>query len=118
MKKTIILLLGFSILVFLTGCEDVEFQCLSGEVIGKIRSSGGGLAVSLDQDHEQAVSWQGEKNVIVLLNIPDNYQSSGTTIFFTSRPATVKEKGHITDDGDESIELVLYGLEFNDNECP
>ncbi|WP_296620627.1 hypothetical protein [Marivirga sp.] len=91
---------------------------MKGEVIGEIRSAGGGLAVSLDRNHEGAVNWQGENNVIELLNIPGIYQSPGTTIYFTSRPANSDELGPVTADGDESIELVLYGLEFNSDECP
>ncbi len=91
---------------------------MTGTIIGKIRSNGGGLAVSLDQNYKGSVKWQENKNVVELLNIPQQFMNPGTTIYFSSRAATTEEQGVITADGDESIKLVLYGLEFSNGECP
>ncbi|SFT35060.1 hypothetical protein SAMN05216474_0039 [Lishizhenia tianjinensis] len=91
---------------------------MQGTVIGKIRSSGGGLAVSLHKHYHKAVKWQGHKNVIELLNIPEDMQLEGTTIYFKSRIATTEEQGIITADGEESLKLVLYGKNFSIDACP
>jgi hypothetical protein len=107
-----------SILLITVSCEKVNNSCMQGTVIGKIRSGGGGLAVSLDGKHEDAVSWQYSENVIELLNIPEEYQAPGTKVYFSSRTATTEEKGVITTDGDETIDLVLYGTKFSDDGCP
>jgi hypothetical protein len=90
---------------------------MEGTVIGKIRSGGGGLAVSLDRNYKKSVSWQNHQNVVEVLNIPESLNKGGTTVYFTSRIATEEEKGLITSDGDETIDLVVYGTEFNEEGC-
>lgn len=99
-------------------CEKVNNSCMHGTVLGKIRSEGGGLAVSLDKKYQGAVSWQYSKNVIELLNISPEYREPGTKIYFSSRIASEEEQGVVTADGDESIDLVLYGTKFSHSECP
>lgn len=99
-------------------CKKINTDCMKGTVIGKIRSAGGGLAVSLDKNYKGAVNWKGEKNVIELLNIPDELKISGTELYFSSRKATFSEHGSVTADGHEGIQLVLYGLEIKDDGCP
>ncbi|MGK7391105.1 MAG: hypothetical protein ACNS60_12170 [Candidatus Cyclobacteriaceae bacterium M2_1C_046] len=116
---SLILILLFSFTLF--GCEDeeiaLEFPCMEGEVIGKIRTGGGGLAVSLSTPIDGAVTWQDRDNVVEVLNIPVQLTVEGTTIFFTAREAREGERGPITSDGDETIQMVLYGKEFSDRGC-
>lgn len=91
---------------------------MMGETIGTIRSLGGGIAVKLDKNYKGAVKWQGDKNVIELMNIPDEYKTPGSVFYFSSR---TKEEGEfyiISADGDESIDLILYGTKFSSSECP
>lgn len=117
MKSTLLIaFISFTIL-FLASCQKVDTECMKGEVIGKIRSSGGGLAVSLNKNYKGTVTWQGHKNVIELLNIPDTYKTEGNTIYFQSRPTTDEDITPITADGDESIELILYGEKFSEHSC-
>lgn len=109
-----------SILLFLSfySCKKIDATCMQGNVVGKIRSSGGGLAVTLNKKYKNTVHWKGHKNIVEVLNIPLDMSEEGTTIYFTSRIATTVEQGPISADGDEGIKLVLYGKEFNKNVCP
>jgi hypothetical protein len=116
--KTVNFFLILPLIVLSFSCKKINTDCMKGTVIGKIRSDGGGLAVSLDKNYKGSVNWKDEKNVIELLNIPDEWKTPGTVIYFSSRKATASEQGAITADGDESIQLVLYGLEIRDNGCP
>ena len=112
-----ILLLAFT----LVGCEEDdithEYACLEGEVLGKIRTGGGGLAVALKNDINGTVTWKDHQNVVEVLNIPVEFTIEGTTIYFSAREALEGERGPITSDGDESIELVLSGTDFSDRSC-
>lgn len=91
---------------------------MQGIVIGKIRSAGGGWAVSLKKNYKGAVNWKEYKNVVEVLNIPEDLKVEGATLYFSSREATTEEQGPVTADGDETIKRVLYGLEFSATECP
>ncbi|ELR73796.1 hypothetical protein C900_01406 [Fulvivirga imtechensis AK7] len=95
-----------------------RYDCLKGETIGKIRSSGGGLAVSLEDPIPLSVTWQGHANVVELLNIPVDFRKEGDEFYFSAREASEAERGPITADGDETIELILYGQKFDDSSCP
>lgn len=120
MKKLCVLIL----LSLLAACSSddegdlLTYDCLQGETIGKIRSSGGGLAVKLEESIPRAVTWQGHENVIELLNIPDDFKDEGAEYYFSAREARPGEQGPITADGNETIQLILYGLKFNNSECP
>lgn len=118
MKKNIFVLFSIVLIGITQGCKKVDYECMKGTVIGKIRSSGGGLAVELDKNFKGSVKWQGHKNVIEVLNIPVEYSSSGTTFYFKSRNSNSSEQGPITADGDESIKLVLFGEVFSKIQCP
>jgi hypothetical protein len=106
-----------SIILMTISCDKVNSSCREVTVICKIRDNGGGLAVALDKKYQKSVSWQGHQNVVELLNIPESFTDGGTTIYFSSRIATEEEKGLITTDGDETIDLVVYGTEFSDVGC-
>lgn len=116
---SLIIILLFSI--FLFSCEEedisVEYPCMQGEVLGKIRTGGGGLAVSITGPLDGAVTWKDRDNVIELLNIPVEHTVEGTIIYFNARKAKEGERGPITSDGDETIELILYGKEFSNQGC-
>ena len=116
--RTFILSIILILPLAITSCKKEKALCMKGTVIGKIRSGGGGLALSLDKNYTGAVKWNDEKNVIELLNIPTELKLPGTIIYFSSREATDEEQGIITADGDESIKTILYGMEFNTTECP
>ena len=95
-----------------------RYDCLKGETIGKIRSSGGGLAVSLEEQIPLSVTWQGRANVVELLNMPGEFKDEGDEFYFSARQASETERGPITADGNETISLILYGLEFDASSCP
>ena len=116
-------LLSFIILsAVLMGCADDEVlpqaSCIEGEVIGKIRSAGGGVAVALQEPMEGTVKWQDHENVIELLNVPIEFTFKGTYIYFKGREAKEGERGPISSDGDESIDLILYGTDISNIGCP
>lgn len=117
-SKLLTLLITIGIL---TNCTPEQISpeelCIKGEVIGKIRTAGGGLAVSLDEPREGAVTWQGEENVIELLNIPVELTFPGTVIYFEAREAKQSEQGPISADGEETINLLLFGTYFSDVGC-
>jgi hypothetical protein len=119
MYKTIsIFILSASLL----SCNNDEVlpqaNCIEGEVVGKIRSAGGGIAVSLAEPMSGSVSWQEHENVIELLNVPIEFTFAGTPLYFKAREAKEGERGPISSDGDESIQLVLFGTEISNVGCP
>jgi hypothetical protein len=118
MRKAIFICIILMLMGLLASCSEIASECISGQVIGEIRSGGGGLAVSLDKSYKGAVDWQGRNNVIELLNIPEVYQKPGTILFFTVRDANQDELGPVTADGEESLEQPLYGLDFSASACP
>lgn len=121
MKKCSFLFL-FPLLLVLLSCARNEaitptYSCLNVEVIGKIRSGGGGLAVKLEHPLPGAVRWQGHERVVELLNIPAELSEPGSTFYINARLATEEEKGIITADGNESITLILFGTDFGHTAC-
>lgn len=119
MYKTISI---FILSALLFSCNDDEIlpqaMCIEGEVVGKIRSAGGGVAVSLAEPMSGSVTWKEHENVIELLNVPIEYTFAGTPVYFKSREAKEGERGPISSDGDESIQMVLYGTEISNIGCP
>ena len=115
----VFLILIISGLLFSCDDEILEpsVQCIEAEVIGKIRTAGGGIAVSLANPIEGVVTWQGHDNVVELLNVPVEFTFPNTVIYFKAREAKEGERGPVSADGDESIELILYGSEFSDKGC-
>lgn len=115
-------LLFLLLLFLLLSCNRDEvisphYNCLKVEVIGKIRSAGGGLAVKLEEPLPDAVHWQGHEQVVELLNIPQELSAPGSIFYVNARLAKEEERGVITADGDESISLLLYGLDFGHTAC-
>lgn len=119
MKKLLLVILFFSFLACSSDDDSSSvYECLEGTTIGKIRSNGGGLAVSLQKPIPNAVTWQGHQNVVELLNIPEDFADEGSEFYFSARLSDAAERGIVTADGDETIELILYGLKFNVSQCP
>lgn len=106
----------------LFSCNDDEVlpqaSCIEGEVVGKIRTAGGGVAVSLSEPMPGSVTWKEYENVVELLNVPIEYTFEGTPVYFKAREAKEGERGPISSDGDESIQVVLYGTEISNIGCP
>lgn len=120
MRKFSILIMMIIPLAFFACDEEeitVEYPCLEGEVIGKIRTGGGGLAVALSSSIDGSVIWKDRDDVIEVINIPVEFTVEGTKIFFTARKAHEGEQGPITADGEETIQLILYGKQFTDKGC-
>ena len=118
--KHVLYTAGLHLLFMMFSCQkadpQLEPQCYQGTVIGKIRSNGGGLAVSVSSTAFGTHHWRGYTNVVEALNL-DNY-SSGTKIFFEARAATGQEKTYvITADGDESAKPVIYITQVNTKGC-
>lgn len=79
-----------------------------GSVIGKIRSGGGGIAISMRNSTFSKHQWQGFPNVVEALNVPDSLKQSGKHLFFSARVATQEERVFIiTADGDESVKPII-----------
>lgn len=120
--KSYKLLLFLALLCIALSCSDNEdipphYSCLQAEVIGKIRSAGGGLAVKLTHPVPGAAHWQGHQHVAELLNIPQELSAPGSVFYVNARIASEDERGIITTDGDETIQLLLYGLDFGHSAC-
>ena len=118
--KTIILVL-LSGLIFSTCADDPVSSeiCHEGVVIGKIRSSGGGIAVSMKDSRLSDHNWNGFDNVVEALNIPETLGVSGKTIYFFARPATDNEKWFaVSADGAESAKPIIFVLEVSSYKCP
>lgn len=107
--------------VTFSSCKDEEQDyslCQQGTIIGKIRSGGGGPAVSVNSTVFGKHSWRGYNNVVEALNLKQNY-ASGTKIYFKARPATEEEKSYIiTADGDESAKPVIFVTAVSTDRCP
>lgn len=122
MKKYRSFFLFYLLMMMLLSCARDEpiiptYSCLHVEVIGKIRSAGGGLAVKLEHPLPGAVRWQGHEWVVELLNIPAELSDPGSAFYVNARLATVAEQGIVTADGNESIALVLFGTDFGNAAC-
>lgn len=107
--------------VTFSSCKDEEQDyslCQQGTIIGRIRSGGGGPAVSVNSTVFGKHSWRGYNNVVEALNLKQNY-ASGTKIYFKARPATEEEKSYIiTADGDESAKPVIFVTAVSTDRCP
>lgn len=109
------------IVLVMAACSDNAVyvpKCHKGTVIGKIRSAGGGVAVSMENAMLSNHKWKGHKHVIEALNVPVEYRKPGQVIYFTARPGTVEEQGPYTADGDESDKPLIYVLSLGVEGCP
>jgi|GEM_PF-1617211 len=107
--------------VTFSSCKDEEPEnsvCQQGTIIGRIRSGGGGPAVSVHSSVFGEHSWGGYSNVVEALNLPTGL-SAGTKIYFKARPATQEERSYvITADGAESAKPIIYVTAVSTNMCP
>jgi hypothetical protein len=107
--------------LLLFSCVDHSLSptgCFTGHVIGKIRSAGGGIAVSLVRSDFGTHEWQGYPNVVEALNIPHDL-TPGDTIYLRARPATASEKNFpVTADGNESDKPVIWVEAYSEVDCP
>ena len=104
-----------------TSCEktapEPENNCFKGVVIGKIRSNGGGLAVSMEKTNLSTHTWRGYSNVVEALGLGVNV-APNSVIYFNARPANVEEKNFIvTADGDESAKPIVVASNVSPNSC-
>lgn len=118
----IILLAGMIIILAMFSCRETDQHllpdCYQGTVIGKIRSGGGGLAVSVTSTDFGMHQWRGYNNVVEAINLKFNY-SAGTRIYFKARASTNEEKMYIiTADGDESAKPRIYITGVSTQMCP
>ena len=91
--------------------------CHEGVVIGKIRSAGGGIAVSMSDATLSSHEWNGYNNVIEALNIPHDL-TPGTKVYIFGRRATQEESQFvITADGAESNKPLIFALEYSTVGC-
>jgi hypothetical protein len=120
MRKMVFLLLS---LAFISpGCADHTIEreiCYEGIVIGKIRSWGGGIAVSMKEPTFSTHQWRGYEHVIEALNISDGLHHTGEKIYFTARMATNEEQIFpMSADGDESDKSIVFVLDVSSITCP
>ncbi|MEX2232551.1 MAG: hypothetical protein WD824_10345 [Cyclobacteriaceae bacterium] len=108
--------------LIISSCEDDSPNpqtCHEGLIIGRIRSGGGGWAVSVTGPGLSTHEWNGFKNVVEALNIPGNLKQPGLKLYFFSRPPTQNEKIYIiTADGDESAKPLIYVIAISSVTCP
>lgn len=103
------------------GCtkDSPEDSCFHGIVLGKIRSGGGGVAISMFESDFSNHIWHDYNHVVEALNIPRDQWTPGKTIYFIARNITDEEKSFIiTADGDESEKPIIYVLKYSFNGCP
>ncbi|WP_207420742.1 hypothetical protein [Desertivirga brevis] len=98
--------------------DQVAADCYQGVIIGKIRTNGGGVAVSVNSPIFGTHEWRDYKNVVEALNLKSGY-NAGTKIYFKARAATDQEKIYpITADGDESAKPIIYITSASSETCP
>ena len=119
MKKIELLLL--CIILIVAGCVDDSVEsriCHEGIVLGKIRSAGGGIAVSMTDSSFSTHRWRGHNNVIEAINIPADIYKPGEKIYFTARRASTCEQTFaISTDGDESEKPVVFVEQVSTTKC-
>jgi hypothetical protein len=117
--KAMIVFLFFALIFSRCSDNSVDPQiCLEGVVIGKIRSWGGGIAVSMNDSIFSSHEWNGFHNVVEALNVPLDL-TPGETIYFFGRPATESESSFaISADGDESNKPIIFVSQFSLLKCP
>jgi hypothetical protein len=123
MKKYLNFLFGLGTL-FLFQCtlcqnEVTPDLCHKAIVIGKIRSAGGGIAVSMQDKTYGTHEWRGYQNVVEVLNIMPQDFAPNTVIYFKARPATKEEKENhiVTADGDESDKPLIVAQNPSTTPC-
>jgi hypothetical protein len=115
--------LKFLILLFVVlgtfSCQEQEKPaCYEGTVIGRIRSAGGGPAVSVSSNAFGTHQWGGHQNVVEALNLAFDIPP-GTKIYFRARPATAQERVFIvTSDGNESAKPIIFVTAVSVEGCP
>lgn len=92
--------------------------CYEGTVVGKIRSWGGGVAVSMESSVLSTHEWRGFQHVIEALNIPRDFWVPGQKLYFSARPGTDEERGYGSADGHESAKPIIFVTAFSTVECP
>jgi hypothetical protein len=112
----------FLLLALVTSrCSDHSVNpeiCHEGTVIGKIRSWGGGIAVSMKEPTFSSHEWHGFENVVEALNLPYDLKP-GEKIYFFARLASENESTFpVSSDGDESSKPIIFVLEFSSVKCP
>ena len=112
----------FSLAFISPGCADHSIEpevCYEGIVIGKIRTWGGGIAISMEEPTFSTHQWRGYENVIEALNISDGLYQTGEKIYFTARTATNEEQSFpMSADGDESDKPMVFVLKVSATKCP
>jgi hypothetical protein len=118
--KTMVLFLLLVLVTSRCSYHSINPQiCHEGVIIGKIRSSGGGIAVSMKDSTLSSHEWHGYDNVIEALNIPDNLWQPGQNVYFFARQPTKDERFFpVTADGDESNKPLIFVLEISATRCP
>lgn len=118
MKAVIVFLLFASVF---TKCSEESVNseiCHEGVVIGKIRSWGGGIAISMKDSTFGSHEWNGYDNVVEVLNVPVDL-TPGKKIYIFGRLATESERSFsVSADGDESNKPVIIVLKFSSMQCP
>src|SRR5688572_21085504 len=93
--------------------------CYEGTVIGKIRSWGGGVAVSMKSSALSTREWKGFQHVVEVHNIPGELCVAGHKIYFSARPATAEEvNGPRSADGVSSFKPEISAITISTTECP
>lgn len=99
--------------------SDPQTKCHQGTVIGRIRTSGGGPAISLNDTDLSTHEWKGFENVVEALNMPDSLWQIGKKVFLFARPATKSERAYpVSADGDESAKPIIFVLKISTTKCP
>lgn len=115
------LIIRLLVVLLIAGCtkDSPEEGCYHGIVLGKIRSGGGGVAISMFESDFSNHIWHDYNHVVEALNIPRDQWTPGKTIYFIARNVTEEEKSFfITADGDESAKPIIYVLKYSFNGCP
>lgn len=116
-----VMLILSTLILILAGCVDDSVEskiCHEGFVLGKIRSAGGGIAVSMTDSTLSTHNWRGFKNVVEALNISVDLYKPGEKIYFIARRATEHEQFFvITADGDESEKPIVFVEQVSKTKC-
>jgi hypothetical protein len=112
-------LIGLAFLLCFSSCqEQLPPVCYEGTVLGRIRSGGGGPAVSVHSSAFGKHEWGGNQNVVEALNLGFDFPS-GTKIYFQARLATEQERMFfVTADGNESAKPVIFVTAVSTEICP
>lgn len=104
-----------------SGCVDDSVESRirhKGVVLGKIRSAGGGMAISMTDSTFSNHKWRGFNNVVEALNIQLDQYKPGDKIYFIARRATIEEQFFVTTaDGDESEKPTIFVEQVSTSKC-